>query len=282
MFVERSVTGNLPDRVAFEPLENVEATQRNISIEERVAELEEAVAARDAFIAVVAHELRNPMTPILGTVQRLRRVARRHHGLPPDFDGGLQRLEWLIDRYVRRATTLLDVSRISAANFNLAPEEVDFVTLLRGVVEQEAPTARHLGTTITVEAPDSLPGACDRLAFEQIAENLLTNAIKYGDEKPVHARLAATAGTIELSVADQGPGIPPADRSRIFERFERVIAQSRKGAGFGVGLWIVRQLVAVMGGRLSLESEPGEGSTFIVELPIRAEQDDQTPGEVPL
>lgn len=271
---------DLPDRVALESVD-VGTTQPQTSPEERVAELQEAIAARDAFIAVVAHELRNPMTPILGSVQRLRRIARRHEGLPAEFDSGLKRLEWLIDRYVRRATTLLDVTRISAANFNLMPDDVDYAALVRGVVEQSAPAARHVGTVVSVEAPASLPGLCDRLAFEQIAENLVTNAIKYGDEKPVLVRLAARRDTVELSVSDRGLGISAADQSRIFERFERVIAHARKGTGFGVGLWIVRQLVEAMGGRISLESTVGRGSTFHVELPIRAANKDRVTGETP-
>lgn len=261
---------DLPDRLAPEPAQDCETTQPDPSLEDRVAELTEAVAARDAFIAVIAHELRNPMTPILGSVQRLRRIAKRHADLPDQFDSGLERLEWLIDRYVRRATTLLDVSRISAAHFDLVPVEVDYAGLARDVVAQTAPAARHARTAVSLEAPDSLPGICDRRAFEQIVENLLTNAIKYGDENPVLVRLSARNGTIELRIADQGPGIVPTDQERIFERFERVIAHARKGIGFGVGLWIVRQLVAAMEGRISLESEIGKGSTFIVELPLRA------------
>lgn len=270
---------DLPDPVTSGPIDEAATVQPDIALRERIVDLEEAVAARDAFIAVVAHELRNPMTPILGGVQRLRRVARRHDGLPKEFDSGLERLEWLIDRYVRRATTLLDVSRISAANFSLVPDVVDYAALLRAVVEQCAPAARHVRTEVSVEAPNSLPGECDRLAFEQIVENLVTNAIKYGDEKPVLVRLASRGESIEFSVIDHGLGIPPIDQARIFERFERVIAQARKGAGFGVGLWIVRQLVAAMDGRISLDSEVGRGSTFVVELPIRAIQNQRLAGE---
>lgn len=269
-----------PDDVASEPIEARFAAPLDGDLHRRISELEEAVQARDTFIAVIAHELRNPMTPILGGVQRLQRLASTSSGLPPDFASRLEQLAWLIDRYVRRATMLLDVSRISAAKFELAAAEVDFADLLRGVVEAAQPAARHMRTSLRVEAPASIPGRCDRLAFEQIAENLITNAIKYGDENPVDVRLARQDDLIELSVADRGTGISEADQARIFERFERVISHARKSSGFGVGLFIVRQLVGAMHGRIELRSALGRGSTFKVVLPVRAAGDDHE-GQAP-
>jgi two-component system OmpR family sensor kinase len=236
---------------------------------QRIAELEEAVAARDAFIAVVAHELRNPMTPILGSVQRLQRLASASLDLPGDFGAALQRLEWLIDRYIRRATTLLDVSRIRAGKHSLTPEPIDFAEALRGVVETVRPAAQHMRSAVVVEAPPALPGICDRLAFEQIGENIVTNALKYGAGHPVRISLRREGETVELAVEDAGPGISAADRKRIFERFERVIENASKAGGFGIGLWVVRQLVDAMAGTIELESEAGRGSRFVVRLPVK-------------
>ena len=263
------MSGERPDDLAKKPLEARITAPTLSALRQRIVELEEAVEARDAFIAVIAHELRNPMTPILGSVQRLQRLAHASEELPLGFASGLERLVWLIDRYVRRATTLLDVSRINAAKLNLASDDVDFAALLRGVVEAIQPAARHMRTSVLLAAPASIHGRCDRLAFEQISENLINNALKYGDEKPVHVSLLQRGELVELSVADAGMGISKADQARIFERFERVVSHARKSAGFGIGLFIVRQLVDAMNGRIEVQSAPGRGSTFTVELPLR-------------
>jgi two-component system OmpR family sensor kinase len=242
-------------------------TEHVAHLETRIADLEHVIAARDSFIAVVAHELRNPMTPILGNVQRLRRLADQSPHLPTDFRDALGRLEWLTERYIRRATTLLDVSRIRMGKYRLAPEPVDFCQILAGVVESTAPIARHLRSAVLVTAPVRLSGICDRLAFEQIAENLITNALKYGEGRPTSVSLRSLEhAKVELAVTDQGPGIPASDHGRIFGKFEQVLAHVPKAGGFGVGLWIVRQLVDTMGGTIELDSEVGRGSTFRIVI----------------
>lgn len=260
--------------------EQIAAGRHRIAeLEKRIGELEEAVASRDSFIAVVAHELRNPMTPILGNVQRLRRIADRPPPRSVDLRAGLERLEWLIERYLKRATTLLDVSRISAGKHQFSPEPLDFAQIVRAVIESVKPVARYVRSAIAVEAPDELVGMCDRMAFEQIVENLVTNSLKYGAGHPVAVGLRRQASRLELRVADQGPGISAADQARIFERFERVIARAQKAGGFGIGLWVVRQLVEAMSGMVEVKSELGRGSTFIVTLPIDATGDKCHPKE---
>jgi signal transduction histidine kinase len=235
--------------------------------EARIAELEAMVAGRDAFLAVVAHELRNPMTPVLGQVQRLLRLSRGGAGVG-ELEPGLARLEWLIDRYVRRATILLDVSRIRSGRVALQPEDCDLVEIARGVIAASEPVAAYLGVAVTLTGPDGLAGHWDRLAVEQILDNLLANAIKYGDGKPVTVSIRPEGGHAAVTVADRGIGIREEDRHRIFDRFERVGEQVRAG-GFGVGLWLVRQLVTAMAGSIEVSGNPGEGSAFTVMLPVK-------------
>ncbi|MBM6593076.1 sensor histidine kinase [Microvirga pudoricolor] len=233
----------------------------------RLDEMREALAARDAFLAVAAHELRNPMTPILAHAQRLRRLASQAEN-PGDLAGGLERLEKLIEHYVRRATVLLDVSRITMGKLRLSPEPFDLAELARHTVDALSPAAHYVGSTIAIEAPPELPCRLDRLAAEQILDNLISNAVKYGAGSPIEVRVACDGHWAKLQVADRGIGISEVDQQRIFNRFERAVAMGSKAGGFGVGLWVVGQLVDALGGRVEVDSQPGSGTTFTVRLPV--------------
>lgn len=242
-------------------------TMRVEALERNVAELEEAVAARDAFLAVAAHELRNPMTPILAHVQRLRRLVEPQGETGTDLISGLDRLEVLVEHYVRRATVLLDVSRMTSGKLSLRNAPFDLAQLLRDVAETLAPAALYVGSTIAVDAPDELVVDSDRMAMEQVLDNLISNAIKYGLGRPIALSLHIEAGEIVLNVRDHGQGISAADRSRIFGRFERAVSQGSVIGGFGVGLWVVGQLADAMGAAIQVQSVPNEGTTFTLRLP---------------
>jgi two-component system, OmpR family, sensor kinase len=239
-------------------------------LQARVVALEEAMRARDAFISVIAHELRNPMTPIRAQVDLLLRLVRGGRASTERLEVGLERVAWQIERYVARATTLLDIKRATAGKLRFEPESVHLATLLREVTVSLAPIAAHAGSEITIDASDAVTGTWDRLAVEQIVENLLTNAIKYGAGKPIEVKAQAQDERVLLTVRDRGIGISEADRARIFERFERVVGQHDGAGGFGVGLWLVRQLVDAMGGTRKVQGNLGEGTTFAVSLPLYA------------
>ena len=237
------------------------------ALERRIAELQDAVAARDAFLAVAAHELRNPMTPILAQTQRLKRVAETGSGSGRELAVGLGRLEQLIEHYIRRATVLLDVSRMTVGKLSLTPESFDLAALVREMAEIMKPAARHVGSSMTIDAPDRLQVRLDRLAVEQILDNLVSNAVKYGRGRPIHLRLRPEPDGAVVEVRDQGIGISPSDQSRIFGRFERAVNSGSTAGGFGVGLWVVGQLAEAMGARIEVRSTPGEGTTFVLRLP---------------
>lgn len=246
------------------------ASDEAAALRREVAELRRALAERDAFLAGVAHELRNPMTPILGQVERLLGAAERE---APEsrVAQGLAQLRWLVERYVRRATTLLDVSRVQAGQLALLAAPVPLAEVVEEVVASLSPMAAHVGSAIAVSVPDDLVLSCERLALDQILDNLVTNAIKYGDGSAITVSAVREAGAARIRVSDRGIGIPEADQARIFERFERAVGAS-DGApvGFGVGLWLVRRLAEAMGGGVALDSRPGEGATFTVTLPLHA------------
>ncbi|AUW58112.1 sensor histidine kinase [Sphingobium sp. SCG-1] len=206
------------------------------------------------------------MTPIRGQVDLLLRSVRGGRHSADRLIQGLERLEWLIDRYMKRATTLLDVSRATTGKLKLVPEPVHLFMLTDEVVRGLAPLASYARSQMTVEVPETISGTWDRLALEQILENLISNAIKYGQGKPIHVSAEIQGEKVVIRVHDSGPGISEADQVRIFERFERAIDPSKQGIGFGVGLWIVRRLAEAMGGGIKVESTPDLGSTFIVTL----------------
>ena len=243
--------------------------EHNARLIAEVARLTETVAAQDAFLTVAAHELRNPMTPIVGRVQILRRAASK-----PDFQTerlvrDLDQIEWLILHYLKRATTLLDVSRITSGKLSLGREPVDVCEVAHEVADNFGPMAGLAGSNLSVDLPNgALLVSGDRLAIEEILDNLVSNAIKYGSNKPISlsARVDEEKRLAVIDVSDRGPGIPSANQARIFERFERAVQPGEHLAGFGVGLWIVRQLCEGMGGSVTVNSGAGQGSTFRVAL----------------
>ncbi len=246
-------------------------TQCETALTNRIVELEAEIRARDEFLAVAAHELRNPMTPIAAWVELLSNLSRREADrIPPEILRGLERPEYLVDAYIRRATTLLDVARISSQNIQLSFAEVNLSSTIRNSVAAIIPAAHSAGSSISLHIEDNLIGALDQTAVEQIIENLLSNAVRYGAGKSIDVTLARSVNAARFSIRDNGIGIADYDQMRILEKFQRA-ASSRSDGGFGVGLWITRQLVLAMRGEISVTSALGLGSTFTVMLPLEHE-----------
>jgi two-component system OmpR family sensor kinase len=235
--------------------------------EAHLCELRDAVAARDAFIAIAGHELRNPMGTILMAITHLLHQVRVSSGeLPPWLPARVEKLEKHTRLFVRRATTLLDVARFNAGQVHLDPEVVDLSSVVQDVVDALEVDAARSTTPLAKEVAPGLTGRWDRTAMEQIVFNLTSNALKYGAGRPIAVSLTGDATTATLVVRDHGIGISEADRERIFEPFERAVTERLQG-GFGLGLWITRQLVVASGGRIEVTSRAGEGSSFTVVLP---------------
>jgi signal transduction histidine kinase len=131
---------------------------------------------------------------------------------------------------------------------------------------EATPSGAAAGARLRLHAPLPVVGSWDRLRLEQVLTNLVTNALRYGRERPVEVRVEGTPAVARLQVCDEGIGIPEESQERIFGRFERA-ASGRNYGGLGLGLWLTRQLVEAMQGCVSVQSRPGEGSTFTVELP---------------
>lgn len=238
--------------------------------DELIAELREAVRARDDFLAVAAHELRNPLTPILLSVQLIRGDFERSGRDSPE----LNRLERLINHFVTRTTMLLEVAQISSNKFHLEACELDLSELTKVLVEDYMPLVRRSGSALTTDIEPGIIAHLDRLAFSEIVENLLSNAVKYGEHKPIQVTLTAETELVRLIVRDQGLGIDSKDKDRIFERFERVVGREGR-SGFGIGLWLTRKLAEGMGGSIEVDAKPGAGSVFVVTLPLQLRKIDE-------
>lgn len=233
--------------------------------ERLIEELRAAIAARDEFIAIAAHELRNPMTPIVGQVQLLLSRARRERASPALLQG-LEMLELAVDHYVRRATTLLEITRLNDEQVRLEPTALDICDLVAACLRKYEPLAIRAGSTLEYRSPGPVDGTWDHLATEQVLDNLISNAIRYGDGQRVRVEVESDPNWVEVRVIDHGIGVAPADRERIFQRFERGPTAPRSG-GFGIGLWLSSKLAQAQGGTLTLQSELDKGSTFILRLP---------------
>ncbi len=225
---------------------------------------QEAVAARDEFLAVAGHELRTPLTALLFHADAL---ARSGASLPPEPAGRAAKVARSARRIARLVDELLDVTRISVGRLTLEREPMDLSEVAREVVVRNAEPAALAGSPLRLDAPRAVRGTWDPGRIEQILEALVANALKYGRGLPIDVRVEEDAGLARLAVSDRGIGIAPEDQQRVFERFERA-ASARHYGGLGLGLWIVRQVVEAHGGRISVASALGAGSTFTVELPL--------------
>jgi two-component system OmpR family sensor kinase len=249
--------------------ERDDLAERLKASEQSLVALSKAISARDNFIAVVGHEMRNPMAPIVLGIERLSQLIERGN----DEQARIQitRLGRAADGFVRRATQLLDITRFAEGKYHLTPEPIDVSALTMECIERLSDVARRAGCPIVHDIAQGVVVRTDRASYEQILENLLSNAFKYGQGQSVDVGLATTDTDISLTIGDKGIGIAPEDQARIFEPFERTLQNASRTGGFGVGLWIVGQLTQALGGRVDVTSSLGKGSQFRIILPSHSE-----------
>lgn len=231
---------------------------------------QESVAARDEFLSIASHELKTPLTSLKLQAQLHKRAILKNDPSAysiENVDSIIDQTEKQVTRLTRLVDDMLDVSRIRSGRLKINREEVNLADLVEDVVKRisnQFKAASYEVPKVTLDK--NAIGKWDKLRIEQVLINLLTNAIKYGAKKSIEIVVKAKAESVILSVKDSGIGIPKEMQNKIFDRFERAVSASEV-SGLGLGLFITKQIVKAHGGNIWLESEPGAGSTFLVELP---------------
>lgn len=228
-----------------------------------------AIQVRDEFLSIASHELKTPLTPLKLQLQLMSRnlkmnpesmTEERMDKMMTNADKQMNRLSKLIE-------DLLDVSRITSGKLKLNLEYVNLQDVVRDVLVQYGHQLQAHLAHVEIEADQAVHTLVDPLRIEQVLVNLLTNAVKYAPMKTIKVTLTRSGQTAKICVKDEGPGIAPEHQERIFGRFERVRATDNIG-GLGLGLYISRQIVEAHHGKIFVESTPGKGSNFVIELPI--------------
>jgi signal transduction histidine kinase len=223
---------------------------------------------RSDFVATASHELRTPLAAVYGAVRTLRRddVVLSED----DRSQFLEMIESEATRLARIVDQILLAGQLDADAIELDETECDLEEVAAGVIES---AAVHLPNSISLDLTvhGAAPIRCDENKLRQVLVNLVDNAVKYSPQGGrVELRVRSANGSCQIEVADEGLGIPPDEHERIFEKFYRLDPQQTQGVGgSGLGLYICRELVERMNGRLNVESEHGKGSRFTVELPLR-------------
>ena len=235
------------------------------SLVEEQAALRRTVQIRDEFLSVASHELRTPITTLsLNTESLLTSHARNGSG--ERTQRRLDSIRRQVSRLQQLVDFLLDASRLVEGHLELQAEPVDMGAVASESIDLLHEPAVRAGCRISMHAEQNVVGQWDKLRVGQVITNLLSNAIKFGGGGAVDVEITRSGRMARLRVRDHGIGISPEGCARIFYRFERA-SSAGHFPGLGLGLWITKQIVDAYHGAISVESQPGEGSTFTVELP---------------
>lgn len=229
-------------------------------------EAQHAVALRDEFLLIATHELKTPLTAAQLQTHLLRRSASINPE-PNCLQQGLEQLERQHKRLQQLMEELVDVAHLCRTPLVLVREPVELGALVRDVVSRHATLLSKMGSKVTVEAKEQVLAELDRPRVEQLVANLLSNAIKFGLGRSIEFLVTKDDDRAQIAITDHGTGITKEHQSRIFDRFERAVS-TRNYGGFGVGLFVAREIARAHGGTIRVDSAPGAGSTFTVELPL--------------
>ena len=228
--------------------------------------MREANRLMDEFVALISHELRTPLTSIIGYLE----LTLDDASLTEEQRGYLDVVDHNADRLLKLVDNLLFVAQLEAGELEVRASELDLAALARQSVAEAQPRAEANGIALTCDADAVVPVQANKGRMSRVLENLVSNAIKFtpagGD---VRVSVSRTDGVARLVVADTGIGIAADDQQRLFDRFFRTSTVAEQHfPGTGLGLYIARAIVEAHAGSITVRSEPGEGASFSVELPV--------------
>ncbi|MES3038795.1 MAG: ATP-binding protein [Bdellovibrionota bacterium] len=232
--------------------------------------LRDMLQVRDEFLSIASHELKTPLTPLQLQVEGFLRLFNQGRIKDVPEQVLKQMLETSGSQVAilsKLVDQLLDVSRISSGKIKLDLEPTDLVACVRDIAGLFREQLAEQNIPLIISHPKELTGNWDRLRIEQIVMNLVNNAIKYGAGKAVNIEIFKEGEVAVLKVRDNGIGIPKSDQHRIFGRFERAVS-ANSFSGLGLGLYITHEIVEIHQGKISVQSDLGQGAEFRVELPI--------------
>lgn len=237
--------------------------------------LKKAIQARDEFISVCSHELKTPLTSMQIQFQLGAKMMKDGNEKVFERESVIKRID-IANKQLKRMGKLIDnmleVSRIASGKLIIDRKEIDLFKLIHDLLDmyQEQLDYSHIDVNLIskIKSPVLIEG--DSYRIEQVLSNLISNAIKYGENRPIDIVLDVSGESALISVRDHGLGIDQENIERIFDRYERAITASEI-SGLGLGLYISKQIVEAHHGHLRVESQKGQGSTFTVELPMHKE-----------
>lgn len=246
-----------------------EQTKLLFQLNKTQEELEQAVRVREEFMSIAGHELKTPLTTLKLQIQ----VRKRNLEKGNDSSFTTEKLAKMFDsddkqvgRLTRLIDDMLDISRISSGKLSMNLEDFDLCSLIHDVIERHLELFKAAGNQIEIDSCESINGRWDKFRIEQVITNLLINAIRYGEGKPIKISIKTEQGRAVVVIEDKGIGIEKEDLKRIFQRFER--ATETEVSGLGLGLYIVSQIIEAHKGFINVESHPGKGSVFTIDLPL--------------
>lgn len=274
---ELKLLSELTERLSFgiEALRlRAEAEKSSLALKQKELDLRSALTARDEFISIASHELRTPLTSLRLQLAMLFRSLKKQ---PEQVEAKLTSMcERAINAELhlgRLVDELLDITHIRVGKIKLSKQEMELTSKIKEVISRMSDNINRSDCTIKFSAPEPILGFWDPTRIDQIVTNIISNAIKYGEGKPIEVNLFTTPDTkmAIIKILDFGIGISSELQAKIFERFERGHSHTNI-SGLGLGLYIVRQLIEAHGGSIRVESNPGIGSLFTIELPLEVEK----------
>jgi polar amino acid transport system substrate-binding protein len=245
----------------------------------KTLELSKALGERDQFISIASHELRTPLTPLRLQFQlveqALSKIKKGDQSAVDQLFKYSHGMDTQLERFTRLVNNVMDMATIRSGQLLWLKREKTYAgDLLRSIVDRFRPQFESKKTPLELDIDANPLCSWDTLRIEQMVTNLLTNALKYAAGKPVRISVFTSGEQVIITVQDHGPGITPEKAAKIFEPFER--GEKISASGLGLGLYIAKQIARSHNGTIRVRSELGSGTSFIVELPTHAKQEESS------